>query len=125
MLIAILTALVAACSELLSGDVAPRADLAPSTLNDFGDAFAATFYAFEGVGLVLPIGNQYFGRGGDRAVSDRAVHSGGVGGGWWKGSYSGTHGGRDGDECERCDECGAGGDCAGGGGGAANGFRSK
>ena len=61
MLLAVGTALAAAVADLMddarSVNPPPQPDDA-SVLTDWGSAFAATFYAFEGIGLVLPIENQ-------------------------------------------------------------------
>lgn len=68
MLLAITTALVTAFQELYGNPTTPPQvsppPLPPSSppqpgIADWGSAFAATFYAFEGVGLVLPIRNAH------------------------------------------------------------------
>eukprot|EP00966_Prymnesium_polylepis_P007589 174129-Prymnesium_polylepis.1 len=60
MLIAIFTSLATAVDDLLDGGP-PDSDgpvSSSSLITRWGSAFATTFYAFEGVGLVLPIENQ-------------------------------------------------------------------
>lgn len=57
MLTAIIVALAAAAIDLSATDTQPALFANPG-VSEWGGALAATFYAFEGIGLVLPISNQ-------------------------------------------------------------------
>lgn len=62
MLLAVGSSLGAAITDLLSLEPLPSPpppSNQSSTIGHWGSAFAATFFAFEGIGLILPIHNQY------------------------------------------------------------------